>query len=201
MAVRIGVLFCLVLAVSGCGRSEEQVQAAASRRPAPVPTVRRPWTARDLVGKPMPSFRMIDIQEQPITNESLKGKVVLIDFWATWCGPCRMLSPILQMLHEKYAARGLVVIGANTSERNGLGLSSPIKDWAADYAREHHYTYTFTYGNESFERSCRVPGLPTVFLVDKKGVVRDVEEGITPPLADFQAILEDAVKRLLDKES
>ena len=57
-----------------------------------------------LVGKPAPAFKMTDIKGKVWTNQNLKGKVVVLDFWATWCGPCKMASPSMQKLHEKYAA-------------------------------------------------------------------------------------------------
>jgi cytochrome c biogenesis protein CcmG, thiol:disulfide interchange protein DsbE len=196
MARRLGVLFFLLLLLVGCNRSDDPARSRLGQlKPFTVPERPR---AENLVGKPIPSFRMTDIQEQSITDESLRGKVVLIDFWATWCVPCKLISPILQDLHAKYAAKGLVVIGADTSEQDSFGLSSRIKDWAADYAREHKYTYTFTYGNDDFKRLCHVDGLPTLFLIDKKGIVRKVQPGYYP---EMRSDLEDALKPLLDEES
>jgi thiol-disulfide isomerase/thioredoxin len=189
MAARIGILFSLVALLAGCSRSDEPARSAP-RQAAPFADALLGPEA--LLGRPMPSFRMIDIEEQPITSESLKGKVVLIDFWATWCGPCQRVAPVLQELHTKYGGRGLVVIGADTSER------SRTKEWAVDYAREHHYTYTFTYGTDDVKELCGVDALPTLFLIDRKGIVRRVQPGYyTRLLPD----LEEALKPLLGEES
>ncbi|MCC6404749.1 MAG: TlpA family protein disulfide reductase, partial [Fimbriimonadaceae bacterium] len=68
---------------------------------APAPT--------DFVGKPMPSFSMTALDGTKVTNETLKGKAYIVDFWATWCGPCKKAAPIMQELHAKYNESGLVV--------------------------------------------------------------------------------------------
>ncbi|MFN3683546.1 MAG: TlpA family protein disulfide reductase [Fimbriimonadaceae bacterium] len=140
-------------------------------------------------GKAMPSFRMSTVDGKTLTNASLKGKVVLIDFWATWCGPCKMASPSVQRLHEKYAKRGLVAIGANVWEQGDS------KKKAADYAKEHKYTYTFTHSNDELAKTLKVNGIPTFLLVDKKGVVQMVQVGFDPK--STEAELEKAIQRLL----
>ncbi len=132
---------------------------------APAPT--------DFVGKPMPSFSMTALDGTKVTNETLKGKAYIVDFWATWCGPCKKAAPIMQELHAKYNESGLVVIGANTFER----AAGP--DNAKQYKTEHGYGYLFTYGNDDFAKSLNIKGIPTFFFVDKEGMVSDVIIGFT----------------------
>ncbi|HWD38458.1 MAG TPA: TlpA disulfide reductase family protein [Fimbriimonas sp.] len=123
-------------------------------------------------GKPMPQFIITTIGGKKITNKQLKGKVVLFDFWATWCGPCKMASPAMQKLAKTYGSKGLVVIGADTFE------NSPGPAGARAYAKEHKYTYTFTYENDGLAHSLGITGIPAFALVDKKGVIRDALTGV-----------------------
>jgi thiol-disulfide isomerase/thioredoxin len=117
-----------------------------------------------------------------LTSANVSGKVLLIDFWASWCGPCLAASPVLQALHEEYSERGLMVIGANTSERDGEGNITNSPKTARSYARKHNYTYTFTYGSDAFKDVCLVRGLPTMLIVDRDGTVRDVIVGFSQDL-------------------
>ena len=141
------------------------------------------------VGKPLPKFTMTTLQGQKITNASLKGKAVLIDFWATWCGPCKAAAPAVQKMHEAYGKKGLMVIGADTFE-NGM------KGTAAPYAKAHKYTYTFTENNDSLATSLGIQGIPAFVLVDKKGIVRQVFMGFDGVDAMFKKF-EKAAKPLL----
>ena len=119
-------------------------------------------------GKALPAFSMKDLNGKPVTNKSLKGKVVLLDFWATWCGPCKMASPLMETLHKKYSGKGLVVIGANIQDPKGA---------AAKYKKEHKYSFLFTTGGEELMRKAGFTGIPGFVFVDKKGIVRKVQVG------------------------
>ncbi len=144
-----------------------------------------------LKGKAMPAFSMTDTSGKVHTNASLKGKVVLLDFWATWCGPCKAASPTMQKLHEKYAKQGLVVVGANVFEQ-GPGA----KTAAANYAKEHKYSYTFTKGNDALAQKLGINGIPAFIFIGKDGKVAEVQTGFDEALAtQFEA----TVKKLLGK--
>ncbi|MCX7800267.1 MAG: TlpA family protein disulfide reductase [Fimbriimonadales bacterium] len=140
-------------------------------------------------GKAMPAFKMTTLDGRTLTNSSLRGKVVLIDFWATWCGPCKMAAPTMQSLHEKFGKQGLVVIGANVWERGNS------KQKAQEYAKANKFTYTFTHDNDKLAETMRLNGIPTFLLVDKKGTIRAVQVGFDPRSTPKD--LEDQIKRLL----
>jgi cytochrome c biogenesis protein CcmG/thiol:disulfide interchange protein DsbE len=189
-AMRWTTFVLAAAAVLGCNEGKKETPAHTSF-PGSAAPVEKPAA---LVGKPLPAFAMTDLVGNHLTNESLKGKVVLIDFWATWCGPCREASPVLQTLHKQYAARGLVVIGADTFEG---GANARTKEPAAAYAREHSYTYTFTYGNDEFANLCGVFSIPTMLVADRRGVVVKVQQGIEKNLL---STLEKAIEPLLEEK-
>jgi thiol-disulfide isomerase/thioredoxin len=96
---------------------------------------------------------------------SLKGRVVLIDFFATWCGPCVMSMPHLEELHKKLGPKGLTVLGVSTE-------SASIVAGARD---KFHLSYPLASDeNEGVSGSYRVFALPTMVLIDKQGIVREV---------------------------
>jgi len=144
----------------------------------------------DYQGKKMPSFRMTDTNGKVWTNDTLKGKVVLIDFWATWCPPCKAATPALQKLHAKYGTKGLVVIGADTWERG----ADAQKTAAIQFAKQNGLKYHMTLLNDKFAESLGIEGIPTMFILDKKGMVHKVQVGYDDAEAP---ILEKTVAGLL----
>ncbi len=127
-----------------------------------------------LIGKPAPDFEpAIQAGAKLPSLSALKGKVVLIDFFATWCGPCVLAMPHLEELHQKLAGKGLTVLGVSTE-------SSAI---VARAAEKYNVTYSLASDeNEGVSGSYRVFALPTMVLIDRKGTVREVS------IADSDAI-------------
>jgi len=161
--------------------------AFAFLAPAPKPATEP--NVKDMEGKPLPAFEMRTVDNRKIDNATIKGKAALIDFWATWCGPCKKASPLLQELHSKYASKGLVVIGANGLEDEaGPGA-------AAGYAKEHKYTYVFTHSNDGLMSKWAVQALPTMLIVDRNGKVVKVQIGFNDKVgAQMASTIEKLVK-------
>jgi thiol-disulfide isomerase/thioredoxin len=74
----------------------------------------------DLTGKVAPSFRGVSLDGKVYSSQELKGKTVLLDFWATWCGPCKRSMPITEKLHEDYKSKGLVILGIDVGENRDV---------------------------------------------------------------------------------
>jgi cytochrome c biogenesis protein CcmG/thiol:disulfide interchange protein DsbE len=139
---------CLALLIAACGES----RAAA-------------------VGKPAPAFETVDMQGNVRSLTDLRGKVVLVNFWATWCSACREEMPSMQSLYEKMPKDKFEMIGLFTMDNpevvknfiSYLGLTFPI--WS----------------NESNKIGARygLAGLPETFIVDKQGVIREKVIGPT----------------------
>ena len=117
-----------------------------------------------LQGKAAPGFNLVDLDGNKVSLAALKGKPVLINFWATWCGPCRLEMPWFEEFHKKYAAQGLVILGVAADDAS--------KKLIADSVHKMGVTYpilltdgkvTDAYGGVDF--------LPESFYVDRTGKV------------------------------
>jgi thiol-disulfide isomerase/thioredoxin len=142
------------------------------------------WT-----GKPAPAFKMTDTSGKVWTNSSLKGKVVILDFWASWCAPCKAASPIMQKLSKTYGAQGLVVIGAEAE-------GGP-KSIAPAYAKEHGYSYKFTTNNDALLATFGPEGIPAFVIIGKDGKVARTFEGVPRKIDELFGIMSKTIKPLL----
>ena len=139
------------------------------------------------VGGPAPDFTLPDLSGHATALSSYRGqKVMLLDFWATWCPPCRMTMPGLQKLEEDFKGRGLEILSINQGE-------------AGDEVRHFidHKKYTFHVvldQNQAVGAKYGVKGIPTLVLVDKKGVVRRISVGYSKNEDDLQQAVERLVK-------
>jgi thiol-disulfide isomerase/thioredoxin len=140
------------------------------------------------------------IDQPPVRLADLKGKVVLLDFWATWCGPCRYTIPKINALHRKYKDRGLVVLGLTEFEGEADGREMTRAEETAFFRRFKRtqgigYGFAVEDGKEN-ARSYGVHSIPTAVLIDRRGRVRF----LTISASDFEAdALAAMVRKLLDE--
>ena len=117
------------------------------------------------VGDDAPSYSAPALNGESTSLASLRGEVVLLNVWATWCIPCRKELPELQQLHQQYAARGLRVVGVSVDD--GSADRS-----VAEFVREFGITYTILRDPaENVSHTFAIPGVPASFLIDRKGKV------------------------------
>ena len=114
-----------------------------------------------LEGKPAPDFTAPDLSGKPRALSEFKGRVVLLDFWATWCKPCKDEQPDLKRLHQDFEKKGLTIIG--------LSVDSAQTSVVAEYAERHKLNYLILHGD--LPEGYPVLGLPTAFLIDRQGNV------------------------------
>jgi len=119
------------------------------------------------IGKPITSFSITTTTGQKFSTANLKGKVVLLDFWATWCGPCKVASHSMEKLHQNYGTKGLTVIAPDMNEYG-------LKGVAAKYKKTQGYTFHFTEDNSKLAGQLGIVSVPAIILVDKKGIIRAV---------------------------
>ena len=119
----------------------------------------------------------------PLKLSELRGNVVLLDFWATWCGPCRAEAPILDKIASRYQDRGLVVVGVNTSDEEGN---------AAPWAQQHGIHYPIVFDSGDAATAYAVSGLPTMVLVSRDGKVLSKRTGLTSD-GELERLIEKAL--------
>ncbi len=137
-------------------------------------------------GQPAPPFKLFAISGQPVSSEGLKGSVVIIDFWATWCPPCRQSLPFLNELHRKYGKQGLQVVGMSVDE----GGERELKAFVA----EKGLLYAIVMSPKSLQNDYGVRALPVLFILNKQGVVVEQMLGFSPAHGQM---LENLIKKLL----
>ncbi|MBU6411166.1 MAG: TlpA family protein disulfide reductase [Verrucomicrobia bacterium] len=139
------------------------------------------------VGQPAPDFTLRDLSGHAVALSAYRGrKIVLMDFWATWCGPCRMAMPGLQELADKYHGHGLEILSVNQGEP---------ADHVRDFIQREKYTFHVVLDqNQAVGGQYGVQGIPTLVLVDKKGVVRWIRVGYSPNDDDLKKLVEKLTK-------
>lgn len=134
-----------------------------------------------------PDFRLTTLDGAPVSRESLRGKVVLLNFWATWCPPCRVEMPGFQDVFDEHRDEGFVVLGVSTDASG----QAPVME----FLRERGITYPVAMANGEIVNAyggARL--LPTSFLIDREGRVRHEVRGYFSEVA-----LRQAVGRLLEE--
>jgi len=136
-----------------------------------------------LTGKPAPDFILKEIDGKETKLADFKGKVLIVDFWATWCGPCRTEIPTFIVLQSQYASKGFSMIGISVDEQ-----SEKAKTFAAD----NKMNYPILMADEKVKRDYGgISTIPTTFVIDKKGIIRDSHVGVPSDMMVFQRKLEE----------
>ncbi len=166
----VALLVAVALAVAACGGS-----STASPGASPV-TIGSP-----LIGQPAPALAGTTLEGAAFDLASLKGTPVLVNFWASWCGPCREEFPLLEDAAARHAAEGLVVVGA---------LFKDDADPARAFVAEEGATWpTVTDPQRAIGGAWKVLAPPQTFFVDRDGVIRDVQVGQVRDAAELDRLL------------
>jgi cytochrome c biogenesis protein CcmG/thiol:disulfide interchange protein DsbE len=130
-----------------------------------------------------PEYAYESLTGELLSSDSLRGRVVLVNFWATWCAPCRAEMPMLESMYQRHKAEGFTIIGLAVDR-------APTSD-VAQFVRDRGVTYPIAHvGSEAERRFGGVQGYPTSFLLDKEGRIVHRVIGPIGPLS-----LEPAVRR------
>lgn len=163
------VAMCLVMAIAGC--------TATTERRAPA------------IGASAPAFEAMDLNGAPVALDSLKGQVVVLNVWATWCRPCLEEIPLLEATHREFLPQGVKTVGVSI---DAAGMGADVKD----FMDTHGMTYTVWLDpSRDFQLKFLTVGVPETFVLDRAGVIRwrmigAIREGDTT----FVAALRDALR-------
>ncbi|UJF21178.1 TlpA family protein disulfide reductase [Shewanella sp. OMA3-2] len=138
------------------------------------------------VGDIAPDFTLKNMQGNNLNLAEQRGEIIVINFWASWCGPCRKEMPVLQKLQDKYQDLGVQVWGINVEQENQAG-----KDFLADL--DLSFSIFFDQTN-ALSKSYQVEAMPTTVIIDRDGIVRFMFRGYKD---GYEKKYADAIKKLI----
>lgn len=139
-------------------------------------------------GDEAPDFTLSDLNGSDVRLSDLRGKVVLIEFWATWCPPCRESIPAMNEIYKRYNEKGLVILGISVDK--GQNVAEDLRA----FVREYSILYPVLIDSKNINNLYGVYSIPTTFLIDKDGKVILKNIGFSPELEDK---LSKEIERLL----
>ena len=183
------LLFILILFVSfiffgywwGCNREE--------KAPGPPQMVDSVLEGRIFAQNTAPDFTVKDLEGKEITSDSLKGKVVLLHFWATWCHYCRKEIPHLNDIYKRYGKQGVAILAVSLDWN---GASAVLK-----LQKKIKMDYPVAIGDRKMQADFgNIRGLPTTFIITPQWQIHRVHNGYVP-----KVVLENSIQQLLKKKS
>lgn len=136
-----------------------------------------------LVNMPAPAFTLVDLNGKKVSLSDYRGKAVLVNFWATSCGPCKIEIPWFVDLHNQYAAQGFEILGLSydSLDESDKVAAAKDKEEINAFISKMHMNYPVVTGGESVAQAYGgVDGLPSSFFIDRKGVVVAQTMGLHP---------------------
>ncbi|MBJ6725388.1 TlpA family protein disulfide reductase [Geomesophilobacter sediminis] len=137
-------------------------------------------------GEPAPAIKLVTTSGQPLSLANYRGYVLVMDFFATWCVPCREAIPHLNALNMKYGKQGLQVLGVSVDD----GGERLVKNFLA----EKRVNYPVAIAGEDMQTDYGLRSIPTIFVINKKGVIAERFQGYSDQTA---RAMEESIKRLL----
>jgi cytochrome c-type biogenesis protein len=194
IAIGLMVAFNLLTKIAAFGsgimpNAENLVRQDAPAAPADAPTNSAALqnSSATNAAQPAPDLELTTTDGKPLKLSELRGQVVLLNFWATWCVPCRSEIPALNAMEKELSARGFKVLGVTTSDSS---------DVVSEYQKDVRQDYTVALGDDAVANAYSVGVLPTTFIIDREGRIREKIIG-----EKTRAFFEARIKPLLDEQA
>ena len=164
----VSILLSLMMALKGCVSPDRENRRYESA----------------LIEKPAPEFTLRDLKGNQVSLSDFRGQPVVLNFWATWCSPCRVEIPHLEALYTKYKDQGLVILGMNT-ETDYM----KVKRFA-----EPRISYIVLLDGGTQAQGYNVSGIPCTYYIDREGIIQHRSVGFGP---GDEVQIEEKIKKLL----
>lgn len=159
------ILTALLITLPGCGPREQSAAPAAGTADPATATETTAGSGELSVGSPMRNFQLEDLEGRSFEFAQMQGRPVLLNLWATWCGPCRAEIPELQRLHDEHEAEGFAVLGVSVDEAGS-------RDEIVSFLAERNVSYPNVHDPEgSVAEMFNAYALPTSVLIDRTGKI------------------------------
>jgi thiol-disulfide isomerase/thioredoxin len=135
-----------------------------------------------------PLFNLPTVQSDKVGLNDYKGKVVLLEFFASWCPPCRMVAPEIKSIYKKYKDKGFVVLAVSID--SGPNAAAAVRNFVKEFA----ISYPVALDDGTASRQYQIISIPTSFLIDKQGKLRSKHIGLLP---DFATAISSEIETLL----
>jgi peroxiredoxin len=133
-------------------------------------------TPLPVIGNRAPSFMVTDIDGKKVSLADLSGKIIILDFWATWCAPCKASTKELEKLHEKYKGRGVVIMGVSMD--TGKSAAEQVREFSG----KNGLTYRMLMDDGRMSKAYAVRNIPAAFILDKQQRILKIYPGYLPGL-------------------